>query len=167
MPAGKTYTPLARTTLSSAAASVTFSSISGSYTDLVLVFDGLSTAVPDAIGFQIKVNGASGTLQSYTRLQGNGSTASSARVADGDPAVGVIGNSERTNIIAQIMNYSNSTTFKTIISRYNSNDAGDGRTGAYVNLTRATTAITSLLVDLSAGSFATGSTFTLYGILAA
>ena len=167
MAAGATYEPLATTTLSSAQSSVTFSSISGSYTDLVLVFDGLTTAASDAIGFQIKVNGASGTLQSYTRLQGNGTTASSSRAQDGDPAVGVVGNSERTNIIAHIMNYSNSTTYKTIISRYNSNDAGDGRTGAYVNLTRATTAITSLLVDLSTGSFASGSTFTLYGITAA
>lgn len=165
MPA--TYEPIATTTLSTTTASVTFSSISGAYTDLILIFDGLSTAVANAVGFQIKVNEASGSLQSYTRLQGNGTTASSSRVQDGDPAVGVVGNSERSNIIAQIMNYSNSTTFKTIISRYNSNDAGDGRTGAYVNLTRATTAITSLLVDLSAGSFASGSTFTLYGIKAA
>jgi hypothetical protein len=33
----KTYEPIATTTLSSAQSSVTFSSISGSYTDLVLV----------------------------------------------------------------------------------------------------------------------------------
>ncbi len=38
MPA--TYEPLATTTLGSAASSVTFSSISGSYTDLVVVFSG-------------------------------------------------------------------------------------------------------------------------------
>jgi hypothetical protein len=36
MAAGNTYTPLATQTLGSAAASVTFSSISGAYTDLVV-----------------------------------------------------------------------------------------------------------------------------------
>jgi hypothetical protein len=162
-----TYEPIATTTLATTTASVTFSAISGSYTDLILAFDGLSTAGSDAVGFQIKVNGADGSLQSYTRLQGNGTTAASTRVADGDPAVGVIGNSERTNIIAHIMNYSNATTFKTILSRFNTLDSGDGRTGAYVNLTRSTNAVTSLLIDLSTGSFASGSTFSLYGIASA
>ena len=37
MAAGNTYVAIATNTLSSAAASVTFSSISGAYTDLVLV----------------------------------------------------------------------------------------------------------------------------------
>jgi len=37
MAAGKTYEPIATTTLSSSAATITFSSISGSYTDLVFV----------------------------------------------------------------------------------------------------------------------------------
>lgn len=167
MAAGATYTSIASNTLSSAAASVTFSSIPGTYTDLVLVFEGAASATA-ANGFQIKINGASGALQSYTRIQGNGTTASSGQVANGDPACGVIGNTNRSNIIAQIMNYSNATTYKTILSRYNSLDSSDGRTGAYVNLTRATTAVTSLLIDLaSANNFTSGSTFTLYGIASA
>jgi hypothetical protein len=40
-----TYEPIATTTLGSAAASVTFSSISGSYTDLVLVVTGIGATV--------------------------------------------------------------------------------------------------------------------------
>jgi hypothetical protein len=44
MAAGNTYTPLATQTLGSAAASVTFSSISGAYTDLVLVLNIKSTS---------------------------------------------------------------------------------------------------------------------------
>ena len=40
MAAGSTYTPIATTTLGSAQADVTFSSISGSYTDLVLIIGG-------------------------------------------------------------------------------------------------------------------------------
>ena len=162
-----TYEPIATTTLSSAQSSVSFSSISGSYTDLVLVFDGLASANA-ANGFQVKINGGNGSLQSYTRIQGNGTTASSSNVSNGDPAVGVIGNTNRSNVIVSIMNYSNTTTYKTMISRYNSLDSTDGRTGSYVNLTRSTSAVTSLLIDLaSAANFASGSTFTLYGIKAA
>ena len=37
MAAGATYEPIATNTLGSAAASVTFSGISGSYTDLILI----------------------------------------------------------------------------------------------------------------------------------
>jgi len=166
MAAGATYVSIASQTLSSAASSVTFSSISGAYTDLILVFEGAASASA-ANGFQIKINGASGSLQSYTRLQGNGTTASSSAVTNGDPACGVIGNTNRSNIIVHIMNYSNATTYKTMISRYNSLDSSDGRTGAYVNLTRATTAVTSLLIDLTANNFISGSTFSLYGIAAA
>ena len=40
MAAGNTYVALATQTLGSATATVTFSSISGAYTDLVLVYNG-------------------------------------------------------------------------------------------------------------------------------
>jgi hypothetical protein len=43
MPAGNTYEAIATQTLGSAAASVTFSSIPGTYTDLVLVVAGTLT----------------------------------------------------------------------------------------------------------------------------
>ena len=161
-----TYEPIATTTLSTASSSVTFSSIPQTYTDLVLVWSGLNSA-SNAEGFQIKVNSGSGTLQSLTRLQGNGSTASSAISANGDPSCGVTGNAGRDTIIANIMNYSNSTTYKTIISRYNSTGGTDDRVGIYVNLTRDTAAITSLLISSTSGNFISGSTFTLYGIKAA
>ena len=52
MAAGSTYTPLATSTLGSAAASVTFSSISGSYTDLVLVISCAQSAAGGGLRFQ-------------------------------------------------------------------------------------------------------------------
>jgi hypothetical protein len=66
-----------------------------------------------------------------------------------------------TNII-QVMNYSNTTTNKTVLAR--AGIAGD-RTRAIVNLWRSTSAITSILI-INNGSvnFVAGSTFTLYGI---
>ena len=70
MPAGRTYTPLARTTLSSAAASVTFSNISGSYTDLVLV---VSTISVNGTAY-MTVNSDTGTNYSRTFMYGTGSS---------------------------------------------------------------------------------------------
>jgi hypothetical protein len=164
MAAGNTYVAIAEQTLGSAAASVTFSSIPGTYTDLVLIVNGL-TASSDAVGIEMTFNGTGSSNRSYNRLQGNGSTASAFR--NSDPSIAVLGNSEGGNIIANIMNYSNSTTYKTILTRYNSLDAGDGRTGAYASLWANTSAITSIIIAPNAINWASGSTFSLYGILAA
>jgi hypothetical protein len=62
------------------------------------------------------------------------------------------------------MNYRNSTTYKTVLSRY---DDATKSTGAEVGLWRNTAAITSVLMKPGTGSFAAGSTFTIYGIAAA
>ena len=160
----KTYEPIATTTLGSNAPSVTFSSISGTYTDLVLVFSG-SVTVPE--DFQIQVNSDTGSNYSRTWVTGNGSAAASAR-ASSDTKMRLAQNGYATtgisNVIVQFMNYSNTTTNKTVLSR--ANNAATG-TDAIVNLWRSTAAITSIYVYVPSGNFATGSTFTLYGILAA
>jgi hypothetical protein len=78
MPAGNTYEAIATQTLGSAAASVTFSSIPSTYTDLVLVcnFETSSNAIA---GVYIQFNGDTSTNYSSTNLIGNGSTAESSR----------------------------------------------------------------------------------------
>lgn len=166
MPAGNTYEAIATTTLGSAASSVTFSSISGTYTDLVVVVNGL-TASSNAVGIEMTFNGTGSSNRSYTRLQGDGTSATSFRNFPNDPAIGVIGNSEGANIIVNIMNYANTTTNKTILSRYNSLDSGDGRVGAYVSMWASTSAITSITIAPNAINWASGSTFSLYGIASA
>ena len=159
-----TYDKIAAHTIPSAVSSYTFSSIPGTYTDLILITNGLGVA-SDSLVLTMTFNGVT-TNRSYTRLQGDGSTASSFRSTN-DPAIGVLGNSEGGNVIAHIMNYSNTTTFKTILTRYNSLDAVDGRVGSYVSLWGSTAAINSILLGFSSGNIATGTTFTLYGIKAA
>lgn len=159
MAAGKTYTPLATTTLSSAASTVTFSSISGSYTDLVLVIAGTANTTT---AFDVTFNSDTGSNYSATRLTGNGSTATSIRSTSGtNMPLGYITTTQSVSVI-QIMNYSNTTTFKTAIARGN---AADTLTNAIVGLWRSTSAITS--ISFAGGSFQPGSTFTLYGIAAA
>lgn len=162
-----TYTPIATTTLGSASATVTFSSISGTYTDLILVTNlRYSSGTPNSNAF-IRFNSDSGSNYSKTYLQGNGSTASSGR--DSYTAMDLLGQTSTASVytsnITQIMNYSNSTTFKTALSRWS--NAGDFVI-AFVGLWRSTSAITTIEVNSSGtAQFAIGSTFTLYGVKSA
>lgn len=162
MAAGSTYTPLATQTLGSAAASVTFSSISGAYTDLVLIVNGTAGS---GLNMLMQYNSDTATNYSTTRILGDGSSATSDRITtSADMYIGVMGTVNTTNVI-QIQNYSNSTTYKTALSRANSTTIW---TAAMVGLWRSTSAITSIKIYLaSAGSFQTGTTATLYGIAAA
>lgn len=164
MPAGSTYTPIATTTLGSAATSYTFSSISGSYTDLVLVFAGTMSA-PDDLG--IRFNSDTGSNYSTTILGGNGTTAFSTRVSTQTQGyldwAGLT--TAQGNAIVQIQNYANTTTYKTYLSRFNQAARG---TDACVGLWRSTAAITSVTIKaVGANNIAAGSTFTLYGIASA
>lgn len=162
-----TYEPIATTTLGSAQASVTFNSLSG-YTDLRLV---INTATNVGAYPFIQFNSDTGANYSLTELLGNGTSASSSRGSN-LTHIQTFNVSTTTAIDTMmtwdIMNYANSTTYKTVLSRANA--AGNG-TNAIVGLWRNTAAITSIYVGcINSGvarTFSAGSTFTLYGIKAA
>ena len=161
MAAGSTYTPIATTTLGSAAASYTFSSIPSTYTDLVLVVAG-TAGTDETIG--VRFNGDTGNNYSETAISGDGSSATSFRETNLTRAhVGTIGSTQSVSII-NIMNYSNTTTNKTVLGRGNYSGA---RVRTWVALWRNTAAINTVYVDAIGATFAAGSTFTLYGIQAA
>jgi hypothetical protein len=161
----KTYEPIATTTLGSATASVTFSSIPGTYTDLVLVINsGSSSGEQDCI---MRFNSDSGSNYSSTYLIGNGSSASSSR--NTNATAGSAGYPLRPSLIAtfitQIQNYSNTTTNKTWLTR---SGAADAMTFTMASLWRNTSAINSIYLAPSSGvNFLANSTFTIYGIKAA
>ena len=164
MPA--TYEPIATTTLGSATSSITFSSIPSTYTDLVLITSAI-LASGGAANLLGQFNGDTATNYSTTYLAGNGTAASSNR--DTSNSVGWLGrlsSSNWTSSITNIMNYANTTTYKTSVSRGNDTS---GLVIAYVSLWRATpAAINSIvLTNTSAVNFSIGSQFTLYGIKAA
>lgn len=159
-----TYTPIATTTLGSATNTVTFSSISGTYTDLILVFDGstASNAYPS-----LRFNGDTGTNYSNTNFRGNGTSAQSTRFSSAnemDIAYGSPLSTSQTNFIIQFMSYSNATIYKTVLARTNN---ADRETGAAVGLWRSTSAITSITLKTNSPNFSVGSTFTLYGVKSA
>ncbi len=163
MAAGSTYTPIATTTLGSAATSVTFSSISGAYTDLIVISSISITAGADDLRMQL--NSDTATNYSDTILKGNGTSATSRRNTSGTGFyISWDGNLSTTisTYINHIMNYSNTSTYKTVLSRSNGTSGLD----AVVSLWRSTAAINTVKI-YSASNFAIGSTFTLYGIAAA
>lgn len=163
MAANPTYEPIATNTLGSAQSSYTFTSISGSYTDLVAVLSVKSTT--DSY-VKIQYNSDTGSNYSFTRLYGTGSAAGSNRGSGQTYWQSFYTYSASTfnTVIINFQNYSNSTTFKTAIMR--ENDAAQ-EVNANVGLWRSTSAITSIKFEKVSGNFDTGSTFTLYGIAAA
>jgi hypothetical protein len=167
-----TYTPIATTTLGSNQSSVTFSSISGAYTDLIVVMNGKNGSATNT-DINFKLNSDSGDPYSFTYLYGNGTVAASGRVSNyPNGRVGYYttpGTTDGYMAIVQFMNYSNTTTNKTIISRGSSNSSNTTYPGTetIVNLWRSTSAITSIAFNSPSSSFATGFTFTLYGVKSA
>jgi hypothetical protein len=160
-----TYEKIATTTLGSAQATVTFSSITGTYTDLFLITNS-ATGVND-IDMYIQVNSDTGSNYSWTRILGTSSSAQSSRSSNSSLGYRV-GNMSGSNVgqnnaIIQFQNYSNTTTFKSVLSRSNNASL---LVEAFVGLWRSTSAITSMDIKTQSGNFSIGSIFTLYGIKA-
>lgn len=160
-----TYTPLANITLSSSASSVTFSSISQAYRDLILVVNG--KVVSGSADAYMRFNSDSGTNYSRVRMSGDGSSAVSAQASSDTQgyidSYGYLDTNFSYATLVQIMDYPATDKHKTYLSR--SNNAGLG-VDALAGRWASTSAITSILVGLSTGSFATGTTMSLFGVAA-
>jgi hypothetical protein len=168
MPAGTTYEPIATYTVSSAQASYTFSSISGSYTDLVLIINGAMSTTDSSV--YLDVNGNASAVYSTTSVKGNGSTATSSRTTSNTFGMVLSSFAGYTTsqfiAICNLQNYSNTTTYKTLVGRWNQSDEA---ATTNVSLWRNTNAITSITIknNGSPDNFIAGTTFTLYGIASA
>jgi hypothetical protein len=154
-----TYTPIATTTLSSNAGSVTFSSIPSTYTDIIAV---CNIKLSSGSTIYTQVNGDTGNNYSKTSIEGESGVASSSRNSNiNSPLFGYSGNTTNFgNTTINYQNYANTTTYKTFIGRGNYTDYLVG----CVALWRNTAAINEIKI---LGSFAIGSTFTLYGVKSA
>lgn len=166
-----TYTLISSNTLSSSAASVTFSSIPATYTDLVLRASVRSDSVGTTIhDFTYRINGSSATAYSKTQLTGNGTSAASyaqyttrfilENTLDGASATA----NTFGNIEIYIPSYT-ASQFKPIghfgVSENNATLAGiNTMAGLYTN----STAISQIECYTSGYNFVSGSSFYLYGI---
>jgi hypothetical protein len=157
MPA--TYEPIATTTLGSAAASITFSSIPATYTDLRVVLLNTTSAGADVY---MTFNNDTATNYSLTNIVAAGAAVSSDRYA-ALTAHNVLYTSTTvpTMGIIDIFSYAGSTN-KTMMFNASSDFNGSGYVIRGVGLWRNTAAITSIKLDAS--DFSIGTTATLYGI---
>jgi hypothetical protein len=164
-----TYTPIATTTLGSNA-TITFSSIPNTYTDLRLVINGGISNY--GWNMRFRYNDDSGTNYSYTYISADGSafsgiTSNDTKIAT-TPGIGSANNLINILNTIDIMNYSNTSKYKTCIIR--GNDAVVG-TSAVIATWRSTSAINSIYIYSGASNdgiahLYAGTTATLYGIKA-
>lgn len=163
-----TYEKIASTTLGSAASSITFSSIASTYTDLIVVVQGTYSTSDDLIC--LRYNNDTGSNYSSTNMYGNGTSAQAYRASNATsiqagwyPNPG--GASVVSNMVSHIFNYSNTTTYKTNISRGDTSNVQG--TAARVGLWRSTAAVNRIDLIMLAGNLQSGTTATIYGIKAA
>jgi hypothetical protein len=166
-----TYTLISSNVLGSSAASVTFSAIPSTYTDLVLRMSLRSDESGQTSSeFTSQLNGTSANY-SLTRLRGNGSTASSSRISNAARfALGEIpaGNSTTNTFTATeiyIPSYTASQNKPLSSKNYQENNNTSANIHIIANLWRDTSAITSISFAINGGfNFVSGSSFYLYGI---
>ena len=164
MAAGSTYTPIATNTVTgSSVSSYTFSSIPTTYTDLILVVSAITTGSTRNLCIQVGNGSVATTGYSDTYMYGDGTSSVSGRDTNqAQMYTGRVQANPSPNII-NLMNYSNTTTYKTVISR-----SGTDIAVGNLNVWRSTSAINTIKVfPETVDSFAVGTTLTLYGIAAA
>lgn len=166
-----TYTLIASNTLGSSAASVTFSSIPSTYTDLVLKFSVRSNQANVARNYFLQLNGSSSNVYSSTILQGDGSSAISIRYSDETAGIrgtnGMPGTSATSDTFSNseiyIPNYTSTTNKPISLFGVTENNATESYIDPTAGLVRITSAITSITLTTS-DNFVSGSSFFLYGI---
>lgn len=155
---------IATQTLASAAASITFSSIAASWTDLRLVIVGKAASGLGSNGI-IRFNGST-TGYSQTRINGDGAsaTSSSATSASGLNIVlgGSVSDAQPQMFTFDVFSYAGST-FKTTLMTGSADLNGSGNVIRSVGLWQTTSAITQIV--FLGSTMDIGTTATLYGLL--
>jgi hypothetical protein len=164
-----TYEPIATTTLGSAAASITFSSISSAYTDLRLILTCSWNSNDKPI---LRINSDTGSNYSRTLFYGNGSTITNRNRTTADDTnialmYELLGANNVITSSVDFFSYTGST-YKTLLYATSADANGSGYVERGVGMWLSTSSISSLnLVLINGSNFAAGSTATLYGILKA
>ena len=164
-----TFTKIASVTVGSGgAASMDFSSIPSTYTDLCLMISARSVASALNSDVFANINGQT-TAHTWRIIQGNGSSASSASSTSDNGRVGIMAagtatNNTFSNISAYYPNYTGSTQKSYSADSVMENNATTSYSELVAGLNTNTAAITSITVASGNGNFAQYSTAVLYGI---
>ena len=166
-----TYQLIKGETISSAAASYTFTAIPSTYTDLVLRASVRGTDAGNNSPFRLKINADTGNNYSRTRLYYYDGTVYSNRASnEADNIDTSFFNLSSTtannfsNIEVYIPNYLSTTSKPIGGSGVLENDASTSIVSAHAVLYRNSSAITSLEFFTNSGNFVATSSFYLYGI---
>jgi hypothetical protein len=155
-----TYTALATTTLSGGETTVTFGSIPSGYRDLVLSYEAFGANIAPYLRF----NNDSGNNYSGLWMRGYSSGTQSVQysgISYWRIFTSVASATIPNHGVLQIMDYSATDKHKTGLLRQ---DIGADFTNAHAWRWASTSAVNEIDIILFADSFASGSTFSLYGI---
>ena len=164
------YESIATFTLATTTASVTFSSISSSYTHLqVRAIAKSSTAGTSINDLFIRFNGDTGSNYAYHYLMGSGTAASAAGGATQTKylvpnTAPYVGNTPFGTIVMDVLDYANTNKYKTARSLAGADLNGTGWISLSSSVWMNTAAITSITLLPGADSFVQYSSFALYGI---
>lgn len=154
-----TYTPLANVTLGAAASSVTFSSISQAYRDLVVIVSGKGTT--DFV-VNVTLNNDAGANYTQVNMRGYlGAFSSSTTVSSAPLAVNADPTTSPGMYVLNLLDYSATNKDKIILSRgQNAATQVNSISTRWAN----TSAVTTLKLATASSTFAAGSSFALYAI---
>jgi hypothetical protein len=159
----KTYTQINSITLAAASSSVTFSSIPHNFRDLICVITGQFTG---SFGSGFRFNSDTGTNYSNIMMRTNSPSESGTETAgtfygswSGASA------SAPYQVVFQVFDYSASDKHKTALWRAGYTDAASAiRAEAFAGRWANISPVNTVTINSSTNGFATGFTFTLYGI---
>ena len=164
-----TYTPIAFTTLNSTSGTVSFTSISSTYTDLRVIFVGTGTSASD---FIVTFNNKSSSTN-YARgyMYATSTVGGGRNYSGGAPIYPTIQTGVDTTypelITVDIQSYANTSCFKNVFIKRAANHNSSGEVDLAVGIWKSTAAISTVSLTCNASTFNSGSTFALYGIKAA
>jgi hypothetical protein len=170
-----TYQLIESRILGTAAANVTFSAIPATYGDLVLRMSIRGTTTGSGLSTRIRWNSDSSSLYSITDLIGTGSTTLDNRYSNNTEVdttragAGQANSNFTANTFTSIEVYlpkytSTAPKPSSSISASENNSTTTWAIDNMAQLYRGTSAVSSVLIFPSAGSFAADSSFYLYGI---
>lgn len=151
-------------TLASPAATITFSSIAASYTDLMLKIAVRSNTTGNT-EFNLGLNGSNPSSAKWLRGSGTAATSGSGTTLFA-PASANTANTF-SNIEAYIPNYTGTTNKSVSVDSTTENNATGSQVTQQVHalLYTVTSAVTSITISDIYGSWIAGSTVSLYGVL--
>lgn len=168
--ASNSFESIATVTLASPTATVSFSSIAGTYKSLQIRLMA-KTAGASVESMDMKLNGVSTSSYFTHYLNGNGTSAGASGLGPFTSirplysSLAPTGSSGFSGAIIDIIDYASTSKNKTIMTIGGYDNNGSGNIGLVSGLYFANTnAITSIAFTNGSGNFVTGSTFALYGI---